>query len=609
MRNGPWANALVAALCLLSAGLASAQQTAQPTGEKTRDQNTVVVLGAKKEMSQWIRAESQHFVVYSDADNEDVNQLLDNLEKLDHLLRIYTRPVGKTELPEQKLTLYYHSRLSDLREIDADRPADAVGLYSSCTAGIEGFGAHIERIDPLGDAQLDKSRLNDSLSYVFEAYARHFLYRHTDIRSPASFIDGFAQYFSSVRFSDKQMVVGRIPNSIGEYLGFLDESRKDSLEYADVLEQNDAHARNYAGAAGVRLELEAKSWVLIHYMLSSADNRKRMNKYLDLAGRGLRPTTAFERAYGVKAADIDAAMWQYRRHGVEALRVEQPSLPNAHVRIRSLPMATGELVLADAALKACPTRQAGATLLKKVATLAARYPTDEFSRLTLSRAQIDWGNPQDALPALNAVLQADDAHFEARYLLGLANLRLAERSAGNAKRNYLKAAQNHLQRARSLNPQSAEAAFAVFKAEMAATDKPSTAALEGVISAWQSAREVDALTRYAALAYAYAGNGDEAIDTLDSLTLNERNKPMAKWATQWQSRLAAGVSRGDILAEMRREFAPNTPFKEWTIDKQSVMLAVSRNRGLETAAPFLKDTTGANAAPPPSDAHAGGKKP
>ena len=46
----------------------------------------------------------------------------------------------------------------------------------------------------------------------------------------------------------------------------------------------------------------------------------------------------------------------------------------------------------------------------------------------LSRAQIDWGNPRDAVPALTALLEDDDASFEARYLLGLARLRLAERS-------------------------------------------------------------------------------------------------------------------------------------------------------------------------------------
>jgi hypothetical protein len=592
MQHRPWANALAAAFCLLSAGAANAQQAAPANLER------VEVVGKKGDVSKWFRAESQRFVVYSDAREEDVSLLLENLEKLDHLLRVYTLPIRQAERQEPKQTLYFHSRVTDLREIDNSMPADAVALYSSCASGAQGFGVHLERIPSLGDEQLDKSPLNETLSYVFEAYARHFLYRHTDIRVPASFVDGFAQYFSSVRFSQTQMVVGRTPKAIAQYLKFLGDGRKYSLEYEDVLEGRLADARNYGGAAGVRLEFEAKSWLLTHYMLSSDDNRKRLNQYLVLAGRGVPPTVAFEQAFDLKTPDISKVMWRYGLRGTQSLRVAHPSLPAAQVRFRALPRAAGEFVLADAALKSCPSRQAGEALLKKVAGLATRFPNDDLARLTLSRAQIDWGNPQEALPQLDAVLQGDDANFEARYLLGLANLRLAERKEGDARRAHLQDARRHLQRARALNPQSPEAAFAAFKAEVAATDGPAVAALEGVISAWQTAREVDTLARSAALAYAYAGKPDEAFQALGSLAQHARAEPMAQWAKQWQGRLEAGVTRGDILAEMRRQPVSDASFKDWTIDKGQVMQKVARGHGLEAADSFIKEMERQNAAPP-----------
>ena len=583
MRIRSWTQALTAAVCLLSVGSAVAQQAGTQSLER------VEVNGKRREVSRWFRAESQHFVVYSDTQEEDVTPLLDNLEKLDHLLRIYTQPIRQVEPQEPKLTLYYHSRLSDLREIDDSMPADAVGLYSSCASGVQGFAVHLERIPSLGDAQLDRSPLNDTLSHVFEAYARHFLYRHTDMRIPASFIDGFAQYFSSVRFSEQQMVVGRVPKAIADYLRFLDDGRRYSLEYGDVLQHKLADARNYAGAAGVRLEFEAKSWLLTHYMLSSEDRRKRMNRFLVLVANGASATRAFERAFDVKASDISTVMWRYGLPGMEVRRVALPSLPAARVSLRYLPHAAGEFVLANAALKSCPSRQAGESLLKKVAALAARFPDDTRAQLTLSLAQIDWGDPQEALPRLNAaVLQDDDANFEARYLLGMASLRLAERSEGDIRRAHLHAAQGHLQRARGLKPLSPEAALAVFKAEVAATDAPDDAALQGVISAWQSAREVDALARSAALAYAYAGKADEAYRALASLAQNLDDEPMAQWATQWRSRLEAGVTRGAILAEMRRHPAADASFKEWTIDKASVMKRVMLSAGLESAESFIK---------------------
>jgi hypothetical protein len=583
MRTGPLANALVAVFCLLAACPVHAQQ-AGPA-----DAGRVEVVARKGEVSSWFRAESRHFVVYSDARQEDVSALLDNLEKLDHLLRIYALPVRQAEQQEPKLTLYHHSRASDLREVADSAPADAVGLYSSCASGVQGFGLHLERIPSLGDEQLEKAPLNETLSSAFEAYARHFLYRHTDIRTPEWFIEGFAQYFSSVRFSEQQMVVGRAPGPLARYLNFLDNGRKYSLDYADVLEHKLANARNYGGAAGVRLEFQAKSWQLAHYMLSSDDKRKRLNRYLVLVGRGMAPTTALERSFDLQVSDLDKLMWRYSRQGVEVLRVAPPSLPVARVSFRNLPRATGDFVLADAALKACPGREAGEALLKKVAALSARSPGDDLARLTLSRAQIGWGNAEDALAPLDAVVRGDAAHVEARYLLGLAHLRVAGRSEGDAKRSHLQAAQLHLRRARELNPRDPQVAFAAFQAEVAATDEPGSAVLTGVISAWQAAREVDALTRSAALAYAYAGNADEAYRTLGPLAQNPRDEPMARWAKQWQSRLETGVSRGDILAEMRRTPATDAPFQEWTLDQERVMQKVARAYGMEAAEPVIRE--------------------
>ncbi|MFG6428639.1 hypothetical protein [Roseateles sp. LYH14W] len=589
MRNGPRASVLAAALCLLSIGSAGAQQAGA-----ANVQPRVSVAGKKAELSQWVRAESPRFVVYSDAGEDDVALLLDNLEKLDHLLRIYTLPSGEVARPQPRMTLYFHNSATDLREVADSPPADAVGLYSSCAAGVQGFGVHLERIPSLVDGQLDKAPLNETLSYVFEAYARQFLYRHTDIRTPASFIDGFAQYFSSVRFSDRQMVVGRVPKGVGGYLRFIGDGRRYSLDYDDVLEGRLADARSYAGAAGVRLEFEAKSWLLTHYMLSSEENRKRLDRYLVLVGRGVAPTPAFERAFGLKKADISTVMWRYGLKGMAALRVEAPSFPAGRVNIRSLPVAAGKFVLANAALKACPSRSTGEALLKQLAVLAPQFPNEDLARLTLSRAQIDWGNPQDALPQLAAVLQDDDAHFEARYLAGVAHLRLAERNPGDAGRAHLQAAQRHLERAREVNPQSWEAAFAAFKAEVAATDEPRKAALDGVITAWQAARDVDALGGSAALASAYTGQADEAHRTLGSLAQNERDEVTAQWAKQWQGRLETGVTRWDILAEMRRSPAPDVAVKAWTIDKERVMQAVERGYGLESADNVIREAARLN---------------
>lgn len=580
VRPATLVNALAAALCLQVTGPVAAQTSGPASLER------VVVAANRAEASQRLRAESQRFIVYSDAPADDVRLLLSNLEKLDHLLRLYTRPGQAGEASEPKLTLYYHRSAAELAEVDARAPAHAVGLYNSCAAGVQGFGVHLESVPSLRDEELERAPLDKTLSYVFEAYARHFLYRHTDIRSPTSFIHGFAQYFSAARFSDRQMVVGRTPTALGDYLNIL-EGGRHSLDYGDVLGQKLAGGHSVGGAVAVRLEFEAKAWLLTHYMLSSAERRQRMNRYLALAGQGVAAPAAFESAFDIKLPELPRVMGHYSRQQVQAMRVDLPSLPAARVRMHALPRAAGEFVLMDAALKSCPDPRAGAALLKKVAALAARFPGDDFARLTLSRAQIDWGDPREAIAHLEALLKLDEANAEARTLLGMAHLRLAERSAGDMRRGYLQNARQHLQQARGAAPPAPPAALALFQAEVAAQE-PGTATLESVTAAWRAAREVEALTRSAALAYAYVGNADEAYAALASMTRNSRDDPMARWAKQWQHRLETGVSRGDVLAEMRRPAPADGPFKEWTVERENVAREMTVIVGMERAAADLQ---------------------
>lgn len=568
--------ALAAAVCLFSAFDAGAQD-ASP--------QSVTVTG-QKHASPWFRAESQHFVVYSDTRNEDVTQLLNNLEKLDHLLRIYTKDYQVARGAPQKLSLYFHDRIEGFNALAADEPEEAVGLYNSCGAGVQGFAVNLKRIESLRNDQLVKDPLNSSLSYIFEAYTRHFLYRYTDIRAPIAYIDGLAQYFSAVRFSDNHMVVGRPPFDVGRYLHHLDKGVRYSLTYQDVLEPDPAKNQGYKAESGERLEFLARSWILIHYILSSSENRIKTDQFLNLVHQDVPAGKAFETTFGLKVDDISNAMWRYRVKGVEVAEVDLPSLPSAQLGFTSLPEASTDFVLADAVLKSCPSRKVGEAQLQAIRQKAAAVPANDFAQRTLSRAQIDWGNAADALPYLTEATRKDAADADALYLLGLANLRLHERDQAAARESYLQAAKSHLARARTLNPASAEAAFAFYQAELRSGGQPGKPALEGAIAAWRNAHEVNSYARSAALAFAYAGRGPEADNALTLMAHNARDPEMATWAKTWQSRLGTGVSRTELLAEMRREIDPHA-FKEWTLAGENLMKDVVQKAGMENMRNYI----------------------
>jgi hypothetical protein len=565
---------LLLAVALSGSGAAGAQQSVTVSGQRNA--------------SPWLKAESPHFVVYSNADNDDVRSLLDNLEKLDHVLRLYTRGYRIDTPPQQKITLYYHDRIGSFNDAVADAPTEAIGLYNSCGHGVQGYAVHLERIAPLRPEQLAKQPLNSSLSYIFEAYARHFLYRYTDIRMPPAYIDGFAQYFSTVRFAGRQMSLGRVPASVARYIYFIDNGHSYRLKYQTILTPNADTDTSVHAEPAVRLEFLAKSWVLTHYMLSSPDNLAKRDQYLNQMHQDVPAARAFTDAFGLPQSDLDTAMWRYRLKGIQVAQLEVPSLPSAPVEITNLPDAVTDYVLADAALKSCPGAQRGAALLQALQQHAGGLPNNDTAKLTLSRAQIDWGKAEDALPYLTEAASKDGASAEAWYLLGAANLRLAGQHAGNAASPYLRAAIDSLARARSLAPDSAEAAYTDYQARLASGAQPDPAALDAAIAAWRNAHEVNGYARAAALAYAYTGKGPEADNALTLLAHNALDPDLAQWAQSWQARLAKGVSHADLLAEMRRDANAASAFQEWTVAGENLMQTVEYNAGIEDTRKYLE---------------------
>ena len=565
-------------LCTLTAG---AQQVSAP------DAAARVTVQGLKDPSKWFKAESQHFVVYADTSQRSVVALLNNMERLDYLLRVYTESYFKDQAYAPKLTLYYHNKVGALNDHGIKAPPDAVGLYNSCSAGVQAAGVELTPVIQVDNARLVKATDNDTLSSLFEAYARHFLYRHTDVRAPLSFVEGFAQYFANTRFSDNQLVLGKSPTGVGRYLNFLSEGNAHNLSYAEVLDDVDSRSYGRASAAALKLEFQARSWLLTHYMLSTEENRARLARYLNLANRDTPGSEAFETAYGIKPSAVGDILWRYSHSGARIVQVQADALPVASISFSGLPDAVSDYVMIDATLKSCPARATGEALLRRMTSTPGAVPNHPLARLALSRAQIDWGNPQDAIAYLSKA-GGGKRNAEATYLLGLAHLRIASRQQGAEKAASVERARKVLVDAVNANPSSPEAAYALLRADIDFGDGPTATALKAVELAWDNGHEVNEYARSAALMFAYAGNHAKSRQALSVLAHSRRDPAMVSWANEWQARLLAGVDSSEVLAELRRPPTAEAAAREWTIAGDSVMQSVVASAGAENARRYLQ---------------------
>jgi tetratricopeptide (TPR) repeat protein len=580
----------IRSVALAAAGLLFALHAgAEPAGSvaaSPSDGIQSITVTSQRNPSRWFRAQSQHVILYSDTSQDEAQRLLDNLERLDDLLRIYTKGYARTGGPESRITLYYTARFDDLARLGAELGSptrETVGVYSSCNDGVAGFGARLEAIDTLDNDKLARYPLNVSLSFLFEAYARHFLYRHTDLRAPTWFIDGFAHYFSTVRFTDSRMAVGRWPTILGRYFSLLDgEMGNYALYYRDVLEQNENAGVGGDGHLRQQVEYAARSWLLVHYALSSEDNRRRLGAYLKAFYDGVPSVQAFERSFGIPVDDLSTAMWRYRLKGLQVLHVDRPGLPRAVVDVDVLPEASSDYLLAEASLKSCPSGAARQATIERVLG-AAPPPGPSASVLvqrTVARALIYAGRPADALPYLDAALRKDDADADLHLLAGLAHLRLAESGAAD-RTSRLAEARRRFARAVELAPALPGAALGKLCVDIMAGGEPGKDAIDDVLAAWRGSRDVGGLGRTAALVYAWRGDGIRAANLLRSMASNGRDPYTAAWAADWQRRLDAGLTRDAIRAGLAAFPWSGPAFREWTIDATADIDRIELSAGLQ----------------------------
>ena len=576
--------ALMASSCTLvwlSGAAGAADIKSAPDRDKPKDAQSVWVTGTR-DPSSWVRAESPHFVVFSDTSSGTAARLLNQLERLDALLRLYMAPIRKADADAgQKLTFYYLNGSFGFNRFAPGAPARAIGMFSSCAAGVLGVGIQVGPIEALKDKELATLPLQEGQSYLFEAYARHFLFRHTDVRGPAAVIEGLAKYFSAVRFSGTQMVVGRTPTGVSHYFALLDEGYQYVADYKDVFAHTYVRNPDFdvdQRARAKQLEIEARAWAPVHYMLSTEERRARMTGFLDAVHHGEPALNAFERSYGIEPGKLSNTMWRYRLTA-KTLRVELPPMEPVPISTRVLTRAAGEFVLAEARRASCPGPDEGKALLQAATSQAARMENSDVARAGIARIQVDWGDAEavaQALPTLRKAAASAPDDAAAAYWLGRAALRLAGDDPAR-----LAAAQADLARATTLRPGEPTFALARLQAALKERPEPDRAALDATIAAWRGARDNNALAREAVLAYAWRGDQVNASHVLQVLSNDSRDPDAQAWAADWRARLEQGVAPAALFAEMRRLGQPGSPVKEWTIDQDTVAQDVHRRRSFD----------------------------
>jgi hypothetical protein len=361
------------------------------------------LLAAAPARAEWRRAESPHFVLYGTLSEARLRERILLLEDFDRLMRTVTSISAPPAA--NKLSVYIVDGPADLRLIHPV-PAGIVGFY---TATPDGIAAVVD-----GRAEAGGNEV------LFHEYAHHFMMQYAANAYPAWYVEGFAEYFQTVRFGPRRIDIGNYSQGSAYALVAREWLPMDRVLYG-----------NPQSLAGDALGLfYAQSWLTVHYFYSTPERQAALGRYLAAIG-GDNAESALQTAIGMDPAAFTQELRRYiRGNQIRYRQMDRlaTAAPPPAVAVTTLPAAADDLMVYQAALALGIEESKGPDYLQRIRAAAARHAGDPFAQRVLAHAELLYGDSAAADRLLDALLAASPNDAGLMYLKGMRYLIAAERA-------------------------------------------------------------------------------------------------------------------------------------------------------------------------------------
>ena len=455
--------------------------------------------------AEWRRAESPNFVVYGEGPEARLRERILLLEDFDRLLRTVTTfdapPTGA------KLHVYLVDNQRALTQI-RDLGRDVAGFYG---ASAEGIGAFVS-------VDRGSGSLNEIL---FHEYAHHFMHQHAQAAYPSWYIEGFAEYFATVRFTRDAIDIGNFSPNQAAWLTSHEWMPLDRILGGTPSGLTDEGTAMFY----------AQSWLLTHYFYSNPERQATLSRYFG-AMRRSDPVAAIQEATGMNADRMGRELRNYIRGGSIAFRrmrrgsVEAPP----PVTVTVLPRAADDVILYHAALRVGIRDSVAPRQLQAIRTAAARHSSDPFARRVLAHAELLHGDRATAARLLDGLITELPNDGELMYLRGRLHLDAAKEAADPAAE--IRLARQWFVRAHRADPNHFQTLYRYFEAVRDGPDGRTDNTANLILLAHQLAPQVNDVRFAAAALMLDRGDTAQVIALLAPISFDPHNPQAAAAARQ-----------------------------------------------------------------------------
>ena len=372
----------------------------------------------------WRKAETRHFIVFSNGFERGLRDDAIELERIDQLMRVYFA------LPDvegaRKLPVYIVRNRDELAVAAPGLPEGAAGVYSANFRDIRAVAVR---------------RTGDEI--LRHEYGHHFMFRNFPGVYPAWFREGFAEFFMTATVTS----TGRAT------VGKSSLMRMSTLANVRWLPMEQILTGRYErGSRDQAAAFYAQSWLLTHWILTDSDRRRAMQGYLGDTGRGVAVDTALQTHFGMDAEQLGRMLRSYFSRGVRYADLEIGGAEPAPT-ITALPDSADDVLLLDLNARDGGPASQGPGMLARAREAAARRPGDALTQAMLARVELRWGDPSAAERAVQPLLDADPANTELLLLMADARITAGDKLTDpDARERLYRQARGFLARAYAADP-------------------------------------------------------------------------------------------------------------------------------------------------------------
>ena len=487
--------------------------------------------------AEWYEASSEHFVVLADDRPESITRFANELEKFERTMRVFypnARPAATG--PANRVTVFVLSGSVSVEKLTNDKFTR--GFY------IPRAGANVAFV-PRVSGQSEAYEMSGAIVLRHE-YAHHFMFTSLPAAFPLWFSEGFAEYWSTVRFErDGSALIGVAPQHRG--YGLLSGN---PLPVAQLLTLTSSKLSDEKREA-----IYGRGWLLTHYLMSDPERQKQLGAYIAAMNRG-EPLEKAALAFG-DSKELGKALDKYlRRSSLTARRIPASALETAPVTLRKLTPGEVATMAVRVRSRAGVDPEEAKQVVLDARKAAAPYPSDPGVQEALAEAEYDAGHYALALAAADRAIAAAPKRTEALLYRAMAKFALAEAGAG--KEEDWADVRRAIVAANKADPEDPRALVLFYRSYFAAGDPPTENAKLGLVKAYDVALYDLGLRMNAATMFLNDGNREEAREALRLVAFHPHAGEMGAQART----MIAAIDRGDPSAKIFAALATDDPEEE-----------------------------------------------